>query len=195
MSSRFKIILSKNQPTKNITLTAALVNNDVNLNWVSNDEADADATIIERSKDGNQFTAIATTTPMPNNAGVLTYSWVDENPISSRYNYRIKYTDIEGKTAYSNIATITKFNKTDNPAIVPNPATNGQISLYMGNLPKGTYSTKVFNSIGQEIFNGKFNYQDVNSKVHITLPIEKGMFYIKLLDEEKEITTLHFLML
>ena len=195
MVNRFKIILYKNQPIKNIALSAALVNNNVDLNWASTDDEDVTATTIERSKDGNAFTALTTTTPLPTAAGALAYNWVDENIVWGNYQYRIKYIDIEGKTAYSNIATITKNNNTDKPAIVPNPASNGQINLNMGNLPKGSYTTKVCNSLGQEIFKGKFDYEDEQSKVQIALPIQQGMYYITLLHEDKAVTTLHFLML
>ncbi len=42
--------------------------------------------------------------------------------------------------------------QSSNFTIYPNPVTNGVVGLQMNNVEKGTYSVKIFNSIGQELF-------------------------------------------
>jgi hypothetical protein len=116
-------------PIELLSFTAEVKNEHVELDWVTGTEINNDYFNIERSVDGINFTSISTI----NGAGYSTqnifYSMVDITPLAGISYYRLKQTDYDGETSYSDIQAVS-FNHSKNliVKIYPNPASS-QITI------------------------------------------------------------------
>jgi len=93
----------------------------INVQWATVQEKDADLFIIEKSKDGINFSATGTVKAKGNSTSVNQYSYSEA--ISGEYlYYRIKQTDLDGKFEYSKIFFVSDIAK-DAIIVYPNPST------------------------------------------------------------------------
>lgn len=114
-------------PLNFVSFTANLVNGNAALNWVTNNEANLMHTIIERSINGIDFTAIGTVNNT-NFTGNNNYRFIDLNVNSLNTQiayYRLKQVDISNGFTYSGITSLTLVNMPDNTVrLYPNPVTS-----------------------------------------------------------------------
>lgn len=93
------------------------------LNWATATEQNNSGFDIERSADGIRWQAIgfvATLAPAGNSDQSLYYRYTDRSPLSGTNFYRLKQTDWDGTSAYSNIDKVT-FNDQAQLLFQPNP--------------------------------------------------------------------------
>jgi hypothetical protein len=90
----------------------------IQLNWQTTHELNVAQFELERSEDGTNFSNIAVL-----QAGQLSYQFIDANNAytASRYFYRLKIKDRDGKIAYSKIVTVSTVKKVV-ISLSPNPA-------------------------------------------------------------------------
>lgn len=122
-------------PVNLISFSGQLNNNDVHLQWQTASEIDHDYFEIERSTDGQTFTA-AGRVAGTNQGIVENYSWTDAGAAqltSSKLYYRLKMVSKTAEVEYSSILIIP-VNKSTSPvvSVTPNPFTsNLKIALQM----------------------------------------------------------------
>jgi len=94
----------------------------IQLDWVTTAEINNDNFTTERSIDGVDFNSITNVNGAGNSTQRLSYSTVDDRPVNGLAYYRLKQTDYNGQTSYSNIIT-ERFDKLNdfNLTIYPNP--------------------------------------------------------------------------
>ena len=85
-------------------------NGNVNaLNWTTASELNNDYFTIERSQDGDQFSELARVSSMGNSISTNVYSLLDPNPFNGTSYYRLKQTDLNGKSEiFKTISLSTK---------------------------------------------------------------------------------------
>ena len=123
-------------PIDLVLFTAQPFGKDVLLNWQTASEQDNAYFIIEKTKDGVNFTTVTTVPGAGNSAELLSYAAVDSFPYSGLSYYRLKQTDYDGKYTYSNLAPVNFDASTnaDEYVLYPNPVHNGLLNLsYVGN--------------------------------------------------------------
>ena len=122
-------------PVNLMSFAGQLNNNDVSLQWKTSGEINHDYFEVERSTDGQTFSA-AGRVPGTNSGSVQNYSWFDAGAgllTSSKLFYRLKMVSTTGEAEYSNILTFS-VNKPASPivSVTPNPfISNVNISLQM----------------------------------------------------------------
>ena len=91
-------------PVKFVAFTVSSKNNTALVQWSTADEKNASKYDIERSTDGNNWTAIATLAA----AGLATnnYTYTDKNISGATVYYRVKEVDANGATTYSTMGSI-----------------------------------------------------------------------------------------
>jgi Secretion system C-terminal sorting domain/Concanavalin A-like lectin/glucanases superfamily len=95
--------------------------NNVVLQWKTTNEINAKYFDIERSNDGQNFTAIDKVVASQGTAG-NTYSYTDNAISTSKFvYYRLKMVDASGRFKYSPIVRVVN-GKSDNISVFPNPA-------------------------------------------------------------------------
>jgi hypothetical protein len=114
--------------------TASTLEDDVQLDWTANLET-THPYQVERSKNGFDFTVVGTVASI-GEMGLHTYHFLDENPGSGHFYYRIRQQDQNGQFSSTELETVT-LNRTEGPVmeIYPNPvlATNGTLNINLYN--------------------------------------------------------------
>lgn len=96
------------------------------LNWETAMELGNEGFAIERSTDSKNFSQIAfVSSKAGNSEGVsyakLNYTYQDNQPLQGLNYYRLKQTDLNGKSSYSRIAKVL-IGKQEETSVYPNPA-------------------------------------------------------------------------
>lgn len=108
-------------PIELLTFTAKYNGtNAVDLKWATATEINNDYFTIERSFDAFSFKPILVVDGAGNSSVILTYSDIDKNPNKGLNYYRLKQTDFNGKTSYSQIVSVD-VQSTFVASIYPNP--------------------------------------------------------------------------
>jgi hypothetical protein len=125
------------------------------LNWITASEKNVDQFIVEKSIDGESYSAIGIVGANGNSIIPQDYKYYDSEFTQGNNYYRLKIVDTDGKFEYSNIIIID-VNKTqldDSPtqviSVYPNPTENKtNVEMYV-NESKATFHIKVVNLLGQ----------------------------------------------
>jgi len=161
--------------------TARLINDAVELKWITTDEQDNASFTIERSGTEQHFSSIAIIPGAKNSTGEKTYVFTDNDPLAGLGFYRLVQTDIDGIKTFFPIKKI--LNKKDNEqevVIYPNPFF-AEVSAIIS-LQK---SQKVFLSLtdmsGKVIRRANGVYTKGSSEVRIASnDLSKGIYFLKI---------------
>ncbi|MDQ6845145.1 MAG: T9SS type A sorting domain-containing protein [Bacteroidota bacterium] len=169
-------------------INASFKNNSILIQWQVNDFVPSDQYEIEMSEDGNTFTN-AGTVSSSGSGSVAKYFYeysVDKN-FSGKMYYRIKMTGKDGKVVYSDVhhVDVNKgriVNPTSNYSLFPNPSVTG-IHIKFAENTDGKYDVRLINSLGQTIFQKKYNL-NANNSINIDWPQKPaaGIYYLKVQD-------------
>jgi hypothetical protein len=117
------------------------------LKWTVAETSDMGRFIVQRQTGNSGWQDIATIERNDNNKTVFEY--VDNNRFSDNSFYRIKAISNSDEAGYTKQILIQGIaGTTTNASIVPNPATNGRLSLNIAAV-EGVTTVKVFNLVGQ----------------------------------------------
>ena len=150
------------------TISANRQNNDIAVQWVVQQETNMSRYEVERSLDGRNFNRATTVTATGNNGVAVTYNWLDLNPQSGDYFYRIKCVGLAGEIYYSSIVKVNIGQKNPAISIYPNPVRGNTFGIQFDNMKASIYSVQLTNSIGQLFYTGKLNHSGVNTNYSIT---------------------------
>ncbi len=108
-------------PVKFGHFSATEVSNGVKLSWVIDAEINTSGYQVERSKDGINYTTIASVQTNDSR----TYSYLDQLPLAEGF-YRIKAFDFDNRFGYSNVVRVQRKAEASRKAFIAAP---GQVSL------------------------------------------------------------------
>jgi len=139
-------------PVELVSFSGSIINNSVNLNWITATELNNSGFDVEKSIDNNNWIKLAFVNGNGTSSEVHSYSFTDQNPFTGTAYYRLKQIDMDGTSEYSNIIEVTYGAVTDfaleqnypNPF---NPATKIKYAIK----EKGNVELKVFDMLGSEI--------------------------------------------
>jgi hypothetical protein len=107
-------------PLTILSINGSLQNNQVKISWSTSNEVNTKNFSIERSSDGNNFSAIGSVDAK--GLAANDYSFIDANPILNATSYyRLKMMDKDGSYRYSSIVIINAKTK-NGLTVYPNPA-------------------------------------------------------------------------
>lgn len=141
-------------PIELISFTANLNVDAVALSWITAAEVNNDYFTVEKSIDGLSFVEVLKVDGAGNSNGMIDYFDIDRNPYVGISYYRLKQTDFDGKTSYSNIVPV-EYNPNGDPSIslFPNPVNVGSTTYLSLNQFEGKEVLVVLRDItGREIF-------------------------------------------
>lgn len=96
--------------------------NSVTISWSTAQEQNASEFIVERSADGNAWTAVARVSATGNSSSVSNYQARDLQPQKGTNLYRIKQVDIDGRATYTGVTGIRTSGKPAFFKVFPNPS-------------------------------------------------------------------------
>lgn len=121
-------------PIELLTFSGKKVGQKNFLEWVTGTEINNDYFVLEKSNSGILFDEITIIDGAGNSNGVLTYSFLDNEPHSPVTYYKLKQVDFDGRYTYSDIISVNENPSSNDPSIIqlyPNPAlTSVNIDLY-----------------------------------------------------------------
>ncbi len=117
--------LSSPLPIKLLTFSAAIVDENVHLNWTTASEINSAHFIVEASADGVNFKAVGKVLASGNSSTITKYNFVHNNAqrvIGNTIFYRLVAVDFDGLTEKSEMVNVKFGNKVDQKlALYPNP--------------------------------------------------------------------------
>jgi len=119
-------------PVEFIEFKAIPDENSVDLSWTTGSESNTSHFIIERSKDGIDFSPIGSLNAAGNSYSQIKYSYPDDNPIIGMNYYRLTQVDIDGSEVKTKILDVL-FTKENGITIFPNPV-DDEVTVYLNDI-------------------------------------------------------------
>lgn len=164
----------------------------VELKWTTVEEVNNDFFTLEKSKDGKTFISFKEVASKARTNGRTSsdYSDIDTEPIKGLSYYRLKQTDLDGKTSYSKVVPVY-FGSDDIGEIVlyPNP-TEGTLNLQIfekGSIEGSIYVTDI---LGREVYNEQIsNLTSAQSHaIEFKQNLASGAYVLKFVGKNKTYT-------
>lgn len=118
-------------PVSFSSFTAARSKDVVDLKWQTVTEINNKGFFIEKNTNGawEQVSFIASKALNGNSTEKLNYNYSDVNSNSSMTQYRLKQTDIDGNSKYSDVRAIQGLGKGNKIVLFPNPTNDGKVNI------------------------------------------------------------------
>ncbi len=181
-------------PIDLVSFTAEAIDATVKLEWKTASELDNEFFTIERSVDGREFEIVKMVKGAGSSSELLTYSTIDQYPISGRSFYRLKQTDFNGYFEYSEIQSV--YVKVEafpelSVEVYPNPVSRGEILnlKVMGLIESGTQTlVELYNLTGQKVLSKKMNGNSTRqNRIEIPGNIKKGLYILRVTSGFKKV--------
>lgn len=151
-------VISNTLALHGLQLSAYKQGNEIELNWNTLSEHNTSYFIIERSKNGSDFTPIGRVYAKGSTAGQTTYRFTDFHPEQGVNFYRIKEAATDQSYGYSNISTVLFSNTGITINVYPNPAAD---RITIAAEKEGDYRLQVYNSAGQLCYTGFYEHSQL----------------------------------
>jgi hypothetical protein len=156
-------------PVHLLTFTANAANKTVICNWTTTSEENSAYFIVERSKNGSDFTPIGQVAASGNSTVEQRYNFTDNAPLTGTSYYRLKLVDIDSKFTYSQIVAILSGAPSALFTVYPNPA-DQQASLVISLDRKQDARYDIYDQTGKRLVSGTVSLtQGVNT---VSLPVK-----------------------
>ena len=143
-------------PLELLSFTGECYNQSIVLEWSTASEANNDYFSIERSIDGINWQTITHVPGAGNSTELTNYSFIDVARYSDLSYYRLKQTDYDGQSKYSNIIEIQKcVEEIIELAVFPNP-TKEALNIYYGGDKDKIISISIYNVLGVIVYYSEF---------------------------------------
>ena len=190
---RFRMVFKKAVHYTNIN--AALINSDIAVEWSLINETDISNHEVERSADGIHFIKVGVVNSQGNGAATSIYNWLDVQPATGMYYYRIKSIGLYGAIAYSETVKIKMVKSTPGMYVFPNPVTDSKINLQLNKFVPGIYRVRLLNAAGQELIKQNLSHVGGNA-THTISPNQRlisGTYELEVMGPDKKKTVLKIL--
>ena len=170
--------------TKLTKFSASVKGNSVVIDWNLSQRSGADKYEIEMSRDGKNFVNLGQGVSGYNgNANDSRFIYSLQDNLSGNFYFRIKQTDVSGKSFYSEIRQAgIKTKNTSNVVVFPNPTVSG-INIRFETANGGKYKVEMINSVGQMIFNKNYNTSKPSSvNIEWHRKPAPGIYYVRVTD-------------
>ena len=166
-------------PTKLVYFRGAANGGNADLRWETATESNNRGFTVEKSKDGVDFIPmvwVPTQADRGNSSMSLDYSTIDVAPYPGVTYYRLKQTDLDGKSAYSGVVAI-HFDGTATVSVYPNPSRG---TLWISGLESSlqTVAVTVFDLSGKPLLQANSAVQ--GGLVRLDTRLNNGVYLLKL---------------
>jgi hypothetical protein len=117
--------------------------------WCTASEQNADFFNIERSQDGANFINIASVTASGNSNSAKNYSFADTKPYAGVSYYRIRETDFNSNTVFSEVMMVNGCSSDD----IVISGGDGEILIHVNAAEESKYTFEVYDAVGQKLKN------------------------------------------
>lgn len=148
------------------------------LRWISEKEMNSKEFVVEKSRNGKDFTSLGAVAAAGNSNAALQYSFVDEHPVNGKNFYRLKTFDRDGKFGYSQIVTVD-FGSPFQITVQPNPVSTFIDILYQGSINQS--ATIQFSDLTGQIIQQQTEKLNTEGRLRINISnLPKGMYILNI---------------
>jgi hypothetical protein len=137
-------------PVELAVFTAEVVKGQVQLRWATASEQNSDKFVVERSAQGEAYTAVREVSAQGNSTNVTVYAVADVQPLPGTSYYRLRQVDRDGTVAFSPVATVRVAPGTPPVAAYPNPVID-RLTLDLTAAPAEPCAVRVLSLAGQVV--------------------------------------------
>ena len=170
-------------PIQLLSFTANAVSDFVQLDWSTATETNNDFFTIERSADGNIFVPIFdvdSRAPGGNSTSLINYTAFDEDPPTGTIYYRLKQTDFNGDSSYSNIISVD-LDPPFSTNIFPNPSDGSELNISIRTERSRSVLVVVYDALGNITYSKVLPDQSGGEQVYaldVEGKLEAGVYFV-----------------
>ncbi|MEM8527008.1 MAG: T9SS type A sorting domain-containing protein [Bacteroidota bacterium] len=123
-------------PVELVDFQAKVVENGIQLNWITASELNNSGFELERSKNGQDWQLVTFIKGHLTTLETQRYKFIDDSPLNGTSYYRLKQMDTNGVFEYSGIITVEYWSREETLHLFPNPA-KAEIQIL---IPKNRFS-------------------------------------------------------
>ena len=174
-------------PVKMVSFTTREEGKKVKLNWQTATETDNDYFTVERSTNQDNWTGIKKVKGAGNSTDLNSYEATDESPVNGTSYYRIRQTDFNGNTTYSETRSVRIESNRGSISVFPVPNSGNRINLN-GISEYRNQELSIINAAGAMVHSTGL------TNATIELPaMTKGVYFLRIKDKSTgEATTLRY---
>jgi hypothetical protein len=156
---------------------ACSANGHVQLNWTTASEENNDFFTVQQSNDAADWQDVGTVKAVGNSSAEQTYAYTATAIGPSVAYYRIKQTDLDGRSTYSSIVGVNSCTlAVAAPQICPNPVVGSVLTGQIAT--KERYVVEVVDNIGRIIYRGSF--QQPEFRISLPNGVLPGVYYARI---------------
>lgn len=144
------------------------------LKWVTAQEFNNAGFYVERSADGRLFETIASIDAQVEPREINEYVFLDQSPLRGMNYYRIRQVDIDGKSDYSDVRSLSFTNSESIVNFWPNPARES-VHIEMPDGITAAGEIKLFNSAGVMVMSKSFEKEDLQNSLDLR-NVDPGLY-------------------
>jgi hypothetical protein len=140
-------------PIELLSFDANMNSGKVDLTWETASETNNSYFTVEKSRDGITFNAVSRTEGAGNSSSILRYADTDYDPYDGISYYRLKQTDVNGRSSYSQIVSVNYYFGEDQVSVYPNPSDGSSpLNLKLSGLENQQVLVVVRDMAGNEFY-------------------------------------------
>ncbi|WP_373520776.1 T9SS type A sorting domain-containing protein [Aquiflexum sp.] len=167
-------------PIELLQFSAIAINDrQIKISWSTATEKDNAFFTIMKSLDGQNWFPIGLMDGAGNSEVILSYEFIDENPVLGRQFYRLTQTDFDGKSETFNVVGVTMNYLGENfgVKVYPNP-TQGKVNILAENQHFNNATISIYNPQGSLVYTLK-NHSGRNTEIDLS-GLNKGIYLVKI---------------
>lgn len=176
-------------PIELVSFEASYNGTDVDLLWTTSSEINNDYFTVERTIDGVNYIMINMVKGAGISTSILDYETVDQDPYIGLAYYRLKQTDYDGTSRYSNLEAVSINSDNSSMDVYPNPAKNKVHISFVTNSKEMT-NLLIMDATGRVVYSTDFIPVQSETILNVDLiDFTNGMYLVTLRNTDEVLKT------
>ncbi len=174
-------------PIELIRFAGNCADGQVEVTWTTASETNNDFFTVQRSIDGVTFEDVVIVDGAGNSSSIINYSAVDYNPYGGTSYYRLKQTDFDGASKYSDVVAVSCGNAaTDFNLVNAYDQGNGTMAIVFNAGDNELYTVTLYDIIGKQITETTGKAYSGKNQINIAVgDLARGIYMVNLKNEFK----------
>ena len=174
-------------PIELIRFAGNCADGQVEVTWTTASETNNDFFTVQRSIDGVTFEDVVIVDGAGNSSSIINYSAVDYNPYGGTSYYRLKQTDFDGASKYSDVVAVSCGNAaTDFNLVNAYDQGNGTMAVVFNAGDNELYTVTLYDIIGKQITETTGKAYSGKNQINIAVgDLARGIYMVNLKNEFK----------
>lgn len=174
-------------PIELIRFAGNCADGQVEVTWTTASETNNDFFTVQRSIDGVTFEDVVIVDGAGNSSTIINYSAIDYNPYGGTSYYRLKQTDFDGASKYSDVVAVSCGNAaTDFNLVNAYDQGNGTMAVVFNAGDNELYTVTLYDIIGKQITETTGKAYSGKNQINIAVgDLARGIYMVNLKNEFK----------